>query len=322
MSARWQPSASLDVLVQRAGFIQSIRQFFIDRKILEVETPALSSASITDPTLQSFQTQLKVPGQPPKNFYLQTSPEFHMKRLLAAGSGPIFQICKSFRNEEKGRLHNPEFTMLEWYRPGFNHHDLMQELDALLQSIIQTKPADKTSYRDLFIAYCDIDLAVIDVTSLRKKLALFDVHVQSSTTLSFDDCLHLILSHYIEPKLGLDSPLFIYDFPQSQSALAKIRKDDYPVAERFELYINGIECANGFHELCDAAEQEKRFEEDNLKRAQLSLPEIPICQHFLNSLQHGLPDCAGVAVGLDRLFLISQQLKDIQNAVSFDSDTA
>lgn len=320
--SQWQPSAEIDTLKRRAQFLQSIRQFFQERHVLEVETPALAQASIPDATIQSFATQLQVPGQPEKTYYLQTSPEFHMKRLLAAGSGPIFQIAKVFRNEEKGRLHNPEFTLLEWYRPGFDHHDLMNELDVLLQTVLHCQPADKISYRDLFIQYCDIDIATTSLKSLVDSLPHHQIFLDNPASLTVDDCLHLLLSHHIEPKLGLDKPVFIYDFPKSQAALAKVRKAEYPVAERFELYIQGTEIANGFHELCDAKEQKQRFEQDNQLRQERQINTMPICSRFIASLEHGLPACAGVAVGVDRLFLLAENRKQLSEVLAFDSDIA
>lgn len=313
----WQPSATIDTLRQRAAMLRTIRTFFHKRNILEVETPTLAQATITDPHLHSLQTDITYPGTATaQRYYLQTSPEFHMKRLLAAGSGPIFQLCKAFRNDEAGCLHNPEFTMLEWYRPGFNHHQLMDEMDELLQLVLQCSSAQRITYRDLFQQYLAIDIATATLTDL-KKLAK-----QQLGTITFDDdnkdtWLNLLMSHCVEPQLGQQQPCFVYDYPATQSALAKIRDDDYPVAERFEVYVDGLELANGFHELTDANEQRQRFEQDNKQRQLQQLPTQPIDDYFLQALEAGLPDCAGVALGIDRLLMLHGQYNNLADVISF-----
>jgi elongation factor P--(R)-beta-lysine ligase len=297
-------------LLLRAAVIAEIRQFFAERQVLEVETPILSAAATTDPYLQSFFT-----GQ----YYLQTSPEFAMKRLLAAGSGAIYQICKVFREEEQGRYHNPEFTMLEWYRPDFDHHQLMQEIDDLLQHVLQTTPAQKLTYAEIFEQYLQINPHTDSLNQLQKCAAEKNI-----TSVGFTDdkdtWLQLLMNHCIEPYLGQDTPVFLYDFPASQAALAKIRHDDPPVAERFEVYIQGMELANGFHELTDAQEQEQRFINDLQHRKQLGYPQIPYDQHLIAALKQGLPDCAGVALGVDRLIMIAANTTDISDIISFPID--
>lgn len=217
-----------------------------------------------------------------------------MKRLLAAGSGAIYQICKAFRKEEEGRFHNPEFTMLEWYRPGFTHHDLMQEMDELLQFILGTLSAEKISYADLFIQYAGINPHTASIENLTACLQKNNIAIHSSIEIcNKDTALQLVLTHLIEPQLGKESPCFIYDFPVSQAALAKIEQNNPPTAARFEVYFKGIELANGFHELQDINEQRKRFEKNVLERQQLGLESPPIDEYFLAALKHGLPDLRG-----------------------------
>ena len=284
----------------RARLYQAIRQFFAERNVLEVETPLLCEYTVTDPHIHSFSVPV---GN--KHYYLQTSPEYAMKRLLANGSGSIYQITKSFRQGEAGKKHHPEFSMLEWYRVGFNHHDLMDELDALLQATINAKPAEKITYRDLFLKYANVD-----PFSDNNFQAIFsDNNINATVDADKDTCLDILLSHCIEPHLGFEKPLFVHDFPASQAALAKMNKG---VAERFELYINGLEIANGFHELTDASEQEKRFQENQaMRRAQHKfVPDIDV--DLIKALKKGLPDCAGVAVGLDRLLMVLAQVNEIR----------
>lgn len=308
----WQPSASIATLQQRAHILHQIRQFFHERAIMEVETPLLCQHTVTDPYIDSFAI---ANHQPP--YYLQTSPEYAMKRLLAAGSGPIYQISKAFRQEEQGSLHNPEFTLLEWYRPDFDHHALMDETDALLQRLLKTPAAEKVSYRDLFLMHLDIDPHNCNLDLL---LHLVQQRVELSTTtgLTGDDCLNLLLTHVIEPSLGHKTPVFIYDYPASQAALAKIRQGSPSVAERFELYIDGIELANGFHELQDANEQYHRFNRDLTIRRKLNKASPTIDRRFIASLEAGLPDCSGVALGLDRLIMLACKHSAVNTSISFD----
>lgn len=320
----WQPSASIENLKQRAAIIQSIRHFFAQRGVLEVETPCLSAATVTDPYLQSMSAVFQEEGfQQSKTLYLQTSPEFAMKRLLAAGSGPIYQMGKSFRNGEVGRFHNPEFTMLEWYRPGFDHHDLMSEMDALLQTVLHSLPAERLSYAEIFARYLAIDPHTASVELL--QTTALQAGIQTSVELlqaDRDTWLHLLMSHVIEPQLGQQQPSFIYDFPATQAALARVRPDTPPVAERFEVYSKGIELANGFHELADAKEQQQRFKADLSKRQLLGYSPVPMDQHLLAALAAGLPDCAGVALGIDRLVMLATQATDIKQVISFTVDRA
>jgi lysyl-tRNA synthetase class 2 len=311
------PTTSQQNLRHRADLYQKIRQFFAERSVLEVETPLLCQYTVTDPHIDSF----SVPINSHKHYFLQTSPEYAMKRLLAAGSGAIYQITKSFRIGESGSQHNPEFTMLEWYRPGFNHHDLMGELDELLQFTIHSKPAEKISYRDLFLKYLNIDPLTATVEKLKTIITDHKINIDA-TDFDYDTALQVLLSHLIEPSMGIEKPLFLYDFPLSQAALSKIRHDQYPVAERFELYINGSEIANGFHELTDADEQEKRFKANQLAREKnhQTIPEID--HFFIDALKSGMPDCAGVAVGLDRLLMQYAKTNKIQDVIAFPFERA
>lgn len=299
-------------LLQRGELYARIRAFFASRHILEVETPLLCQHTVTDPHIESF----SVPINSQKNYYLQTSPEYAMKRLLAAGSGSIYQITKSFRVGESGHQHNPEFSMLEWYRPDFNHHDLMDEIDEFLQFTIDAKPAEKISYQQLFLNHLNIDPLSIDLNNLKKLIVENNIHVDTNA-MDHDTALQILLSHLIEPLMGVEKPLFLYDFPVTQAALSKIRHDKQPVAERFELYINGSEIANGFHELTDAAEQLKRFEKNQLDRKnnQQFIPEID--HYFIDSLKLGLPNCAGVAIGIDRLLMQYAKTNNIHDVISF-----
>lgn len=320
----WQPTAAIKNLHLRAEILTKVRAFFAARNVLEVETPLLSHATVTDVYLQSFMTQYH-PGHPlpPQSLYLQTSPEYAMKRLLAAGSGPIFQICKAFRNEgEFGRHHNPEFTMLEWYRPGFSHHDLMDETDELLQTILQLPTAERFTYTEVFTRYADINPHTISLAELKErtqKLGLFaDGHFSDDK----DQWLHLIMAEVIEPKIGRGRATFIYDFPTTQAALARIRPDNPPVAERFEVYIEGTELANGFHELTDASEQRQRFYNDLQKREKLNYSPVPMDNLFLTALEHGLTPCAGIALGIDRLVMLATKANSLAEVISFTVDRA
>lgn len=236
-----------------------------------------------------------------------------MKRLLAAGSGPIFQISKAFRQEEIGSQHNPEFTLLEWYRPGWTHHDLMDEMSNLLKHVACFQKATRITYRALFEKHCQLDPLTCEDHVIKAKLSHID-----TDSLDRDTCLQLIVAEQIEPRLGHNAPTLVYDFPASQAALAKIRDEQPPVAERFELFIQGKEIANGFHELTDAKEQQQRFESDQQYRRCHQKPIPAIDQRFIAALASGLPNCAGVALGIDRLLMCLCHKKKIQEVMAFD----
>ncbi|MFA3791706.1 elongation factor P--(R)-beta-lysine ligase [Aliiglaciecola sp. SL4] len=322
-SVNWRPTATIQTLKKRAEINTQIREFFAHRNVLEVETPVLAHASVTDIHLQGFCTQFNSPLKPEtESLFLQTSPEFAMKRLLCAGSGSIFQLCKSFRNEESGKHHNPEFTMLEWYRVDFNSSQLIDEIDELLQKILKTDPLDRHTYQQAFLTYCDIDPLNCTLKDLKRKAEYFGFANIAQHETSKDVLLQLLCSQVVEPKIGRVKPVAITDFPASQAALARIKQDDPRVAERFEIYFKGLELANGYYELSDVKEQLSRFKNDNQVRQQSGLTEIGLDEHFMAAMENGLPDCSGVALGVDRLVMIACEVQNIDQVMSFSIDNA
>jgi lysyl-tRNA synthetase class 2 len=321
--ASWLPTAPIANLLKRAAVIAQVRQFFSDRGLLEVETPSMSQATVTDIHLFPFQTHYVGPGAAQGlSLYLMTSPEYHMKRLLAAGSGPIFQIGRSFRNEESGRHHNPEFTMLEWYRPYYDMYRLMNEVDDLLQQILDCGSAETVSYQQVFIRHIGVDPLSADKAQLCDaaiKLNLGDIASHEDDR---DTLLQLLFAMGVEPNIGRDKPTFVYNFPATQAALAEISTEDHRVADRFEAYYKGIELANGFRELSDATEQRQRFNQDNRKRAALNLPQQPIDENLLSALEHGIPACSGVALGVDRLVMLALKADSLAEVIAFPVDRA
>lgn len=319
-STLWMPSASIDHLKQRARFLQHIRQFFAEREVWEVETPIMSHATVSDVHLHTFTTDFIGPGYAkPKQMHLMTSPEFHMKRLLAAGSGSIYQLGKVFRNEESGRNHNPEFTMLEWYRVGFGHFALMDEVAELVGSILPITGVQHYSYQTIFerlVGFCPLVAPLEQLQAAACDIGFDDESADRDTL------LQLLFSHIVEPQIGQEQPVFVYDFPASQAALAKLNPKDSRVAERFELYYQGLELANGFHELDNAQEQRARFLADNQHRQTLGLPESELDEHLLAALEVGLPPCAGVALGVDRLLMLALKLKSIDQVLAFSFERA
>lgn len=328
VSSVWRPSADLSILRLRAELLARIRAFFAAREVLEVETPALSAAAITDPHLTSFRTVYSGPGpRHGRTLYLHTSPEFPMKRLLAAGSGCIYQIARVFRDGEAGRRHNPEFTLLEWYRVSFDHHRLMHEVTELVTALLAGQlPLDEPErlrYGELFQHHLNLDPHRVNVAELAACAEARNVSIPPGMpTDDPDPWLDLLLTHCIEPELGQGRLTFVYDYPASQAALARLRPGDPPVGERFELYINGLELANGFHELGDPGEQRRRFELENAARRTLGLPVMPIDEHLLAALESGLPDCAGVALGFDRLLMLAAGKKSLAEVLAFPLDRA
>jgi elongation factor P--(R)-beta-lysine ligase len=325
-SKTWQPTASLLSLQGRAQVLSDIRAFFQKRAVLEVETPLMCQGATTDPYIQSFSVSYSpVPGTQTQHFYLQTSPEFAMKRLLAAGSGPIYQICKAFRKEESGRLHNPEFTILEWYQPGFDHHALMDEMEALLCVVLGLKSSERFSYQAIFENTLGFNPHTVSLAQLKHCAVSKGIILSSELipTLSVDDYLDILMTHCIEPHLGSTVPAMIYDFPASKAALAKIRfTEEVPVAERFEVYFKGVELANGYHELTDPEVQLSRLQADCAHRKNLGYSEVPIDLHLIEALKAGLPDSAGVALGVDRLVMLKLGNHEIQEVVPFTIDRA
>ncbi|HDM8424051.1 TPA: elongation factor P--(R)-beta-lysine ligase [Yersinia enterocolitica] len=317
-TASWQPSAPIANLLKRAAIMAEIRRFFADRGVLEVETPTMSQATVTDIHLVPFQTRFVGPGAADGlTLYMMTSPEYHMKRLLAVGSGSIYQLGRSFRNEEAGRHHNPEFTMLEWYRPHYDMYRLMDEVDDLLQQILDCDSSERLSYQQAFLRHLDIDPLSADKAQLREATAKLDLSNIADTEEDRDTLLQLLFTVGVEPHIGRDKPAFVYHFPASQASLAVISTEDHRVAERFEVYFKGIELANGFHELTDGDEQLKRFEQDNRSREKRGLPQHPIDMNLIDALKHGLPDCSGVALGVDRLVMLALGAEKLSDVIAF-----
>ncbi|MCO6536542.1 elongation factor P--(R)-beta-lysine ligase [Gilliamella sp. ESL0232] len=322
----WQPSAPINNLLKRAKIVSQIRQFFADRCILEVETPTLSQYAVTDVHLSSFHTKFLKPGeiddQQGRNMSLITSPEYHMKRLLAAGSGPIYQMCKCFRNhEEFSRYHNPEFTMLEWYRIQFDMMQMINEVDDLLQTILDCEPAERISYQKAFQRHLNIDPLEADHATLVNAANQLDIGLNTDNY-DKDGLLQCLFTFGVEPHIGQDKPIAVFNFPASQAALAVISPEDHRVASRFEFYYKGVELANGFKELTNAQEQRMRFEQNNLDRTNQNLPAQNIDIELLAAMEAGLPDCAGVAVGLDRLIMLALNCNSLNDVMSFTFERA
>lgn len=303
----WQPSAGLQSIRARASLYAQIRQFFAQRDILEVETPLLGKSNSLDINLQPFSVAKDVKT----TLWLQTSPEFFMKRLLGAGSGSIYQIAKAFRNEEYGRLHNPEFSMLEWYTVGVGLQELIAQVDALLNTVLDTKPAKTISYQSLFEAFHlnpHVDSSEDCIGTAKSKGAPQGLNHEQSCDYLFDLGLH---------QLSNDSVWVVTDFPIWQAALAKIdHQGPFPIAKRFEFYYKGFELANGYDELTCSDEQQYRFDAENEQRLAMGKPQLPIDDKFLEAL-NSMPECCGVAVGLDRVLMLQLGLKDIREVISF-----
>lgn len=319
----WQPSAALENLRLRAAMLSTIRQFFAQRGVLEVETPLMCQAGVTDVHLAAFTTEFNSPsrvGQ--QTLYLQTSPEFAMKRLLCAGMGSIYQICKAFRNEESGRYHNPEFTLLEWYRVGFDHNQLIAEIEQLLQLTLNCQPLQVVSYQALFNQYCGCDPLTADLALLQQIAIDHGFENIAKNEQSADTLQQLLFSHLVEPEIGRHAPVCVTHFPASQAALAKLEEQDMRVARRFEIYFKGIELANGFEELTDRVEQQQRFNRDNSIRNSKGIAPVTPDQRFLDALESGLPDCSGVALGIDRLLMLLSGSQHISQVLAFDIDRA
>lgn len=311
----WQPKAAASQLRARARLLQDIRAYFSTRGVMEVETPLISMAGNTDPEIHSIRTD--------NGGYLRTSPEFPLKRLLAAGSGDIFELGRVFRAGEAGRSHNPEFTLLEWYRTGFSYHRLMDEVADLVRYCgggrFDQWPQQKLSYRQLFQQHIDLDPFTADKQSLSARAKS---HGIDAIDLDCKQWLDLLISVVIQPALPKDCLTFVYDFPANQAALAKIRPGDPPIAERFELYLGQTELANGYQELTDAREQRQRFESDNRQRQERGQTACKIDQRLIMALEHGMPECAGVALGVDRLLMAIGGVDSIAEVIAFPSSSA
>jgi lysyl-tRNA synthetase class 2 len=298
-----------------------MRNFFAVRGVLEVETPILSAAGVSDPQIESLTTRvLGLPG----SSYLSTSPEFPMKRLLASGIGDIYQLCKVFRDGERGRWHNPEFTMLEWYRLGFDDAALMSEVETLVSVLVAPQrpfgPAERLTYAEAIRRHAGVDPD--ECTDSELDRAAEAQGVACDAKLDRDAKLDLLMGLVVGPKLGAERPCFICDYPASQASLARLKPGLPRVAARFELYLDGIELANGFHELADAGEQRRRFLRDLATRRERGQHEPPIDEHLLSALTAGMPDCAGVALGFDRLVAVALKATRLSETMAFPIDNA
>jgi len=311
--------SSFAALRLRARLYALIRRFFADRQVLEVETPMLSSAGNTDPNIESFTAQFSGHVDAgARRRWLRTSSEFPQKRLLSAGVGDCYELGRVFRNGEAGRRHNPEFTMLEWYRVGWDHRRLADEVVDIVRAALALvgKPASLLvcTYRELFTQAAGLD--PFDAPDAVLRAALLDVRIEAQG-MERDDWLDLLLTHRIQPSFPSDRITVVLDYPASQCALAKIRPGVSPVAERFEIYVGAHELANGYHELTDPAEQRARFERDNARRRERGLAEVPMDEKLLSALAHGLPECAGVAMGIERLLMAMIGSDDIRDVLAF-----
>ncbi|TYC57922.1 EF-P lysine aminoacylase GenX [Marinobacter sp. BW6] len=316
----WQPSAAQAALKSRAQQLAFVRGFFAQRGVLEVETPVLGRCGVTDVNLDGIHAQVSAGSR--TGGWLQTSPEYHMKRLLATGCGSIYQVSRVFRNGEQGRRHNPEFSMLEWYRVGFDDVALMEEVSDLVCGWLGCQRPVIIQYRDALERWAGIDpFSATDRELMRRCEQWLDT--EQLADLGRDGCLDLLMSFAVEPNLGLDRPVFITGYPASQASLARIsRSDGYEAAHRFELYIDGLELCNGYWELTDPKEQRLRFEADNELRRRSGKPEMAVDEAFLNALDQGLPGCAGVALGLDRLLMLKLGVQDIGEVLAFPFERA
>ena len=324
MSIDFKPTCDIQALKARAKLYRQIRQFFIERDVLEVETPILSQAGVTDVHLASVQAQRHVHGKK-QTHYLQTSPEFAMKRLLASGSGAIYQICKVFRDDEHGRKHNSEFTMLEWYRPQFSLKDLMLEVTDLLNVVLAERFGEVRptvlSYKHAFIDRLDLNPLQATLQQLKDTAHRVGLNLDlGDDRLAYID---LLFSHMVEPSLGFDTPVFLTDFPPELASLAKTKLDEDGefVAARFELYIEGLELANAYDELIDAEVLRSRFQADNAEREKLGLHVMPIDEYLLAALPN-MSECAGIALGIDRLLMVVMNQMKLEKVITFPADVS
>jgi lysyl-tRNA synthetase class 2 len=302
---KWQPKTHLTTLQAKAALLKTIRSFFESKNILEVQTPLLCAHSVTDPYVESIATT---------SGFLQTSPEYAMKKLLAVHKQSIYQICKAFRDEDQGRWHSKEFLMLEWYAVDANLFDLMEQVCELIFQIMPALPIEKITYRDLFLKYLNVDpfaYTAKQACDYLKSLDKLPVGVEDTSDL--DDYLQIMMCEMIEPKMDQHRGLIVYDYPAPQAALSRLANRDYGVVgERCELYIHGIECGNGFYELQDSKQQSDRFKENQRKRHHLGLRPMEIDPEFLQALDYGLPQCSGIAIGLDRILMLKENISHIE----------
>ncbi|WP_136253117.1 EF-P lysine aminoacylase EpmA [Onishia niordana] len=324
MSIDWRPTAEIATLRERARLTGQVRAFFAARQVLEVETPMLGHGGSTDVHLDSLSCEATTSAGR-ERLWMQTSPECHMKRLLAAGSGPIFQLARSVRDGEVGKRHNLEFTMLEWYRPGFSLAALIDETDALIREVLPQDPGPQRRhrYRDLFRESLAIDPFTASIDALRQLAGTRgDLDMAGAER---DDCLDLLMSLVIEPTLGREGLDVVIDYPASQAALARQHRDPEDgewVASRFEVYLEGLELANGYDELTDANEQQARFHEDNAARRALGKPQVTPDERLVAALRSGMPAGSGVALGLDRLFQLALGRDSVAEVMAFSTPSA
>lgn len=318
---RFFPTADWLALRRRAEILRLTRAFFDARGFLEVETPLLSADTVVDRHLDPFETLPTGRGEPRR--FLQTSPEFAMKRLMAAGGEAIYQVTRAFRHGESGRLHNPEFTIVEWYRRGDDYERGMQLLDELCCALLGRAPAERLTYTAAFERFVGVDPMRADIVALQNAARQYGVSVPAS--LGDDDrdtWLELLLTSLVEPHLGRDRPVMLCDYPPSQAALARVRDGAPPVAERFELYVEGLELANGYHELLDANVLRQRIEANNAARRADGKAPLPSENRLLAAMEHGLPPCTGVALGLDRVVMLAVGADRIADVLAFPFDRA
>ncbi len=305
----WRPTITNANLNKRSAFLQKIRDFFARRNIIEVTTPILSRHTVTSLHIASIPVPLQN-----ETFYLQTSPEYAMKRLLANGAPSIYQICPAIRNDENGTLHNTEFTMLEWYEINKSYIELMHTVDELMQAVLNTQPAIRISYSELFKKHLNIHPLQTEPALLCNLLA--DYNISGLEYFERSTLLGLLMSNIIEPQLIGASPWLVYDYPAHDSMLATLKTDDPNYAERFELYYQGIELGNAYNECADPVMLRHRFNADNMRRKQHNLPMLPLDERFLQAMEQ-LPPCSGIAIGLDRLFMCHINSKNINDAIAF-----
>ena len=312
----WQPSSDIAVLQEKAQVLQKIRDFFIQRDVLEVSTPIISSAANTDVHIDSITVKSQFSKH---SHYLLTSPELPMKRLLTAGVGDCYQLCQVFRDGEVGSNHNPEFTMLEWYRLDFSMFDLVKEVEELLKiNTNRSLSIKRYSYQNLFKEYLNFDVLEASTKKINQLLKQNNLWQEEQGLLDKDSALDLLFSQTIAIQFPADQLTSVYYYPSSQASLATINKLDPRIAERFEVYWGQVELANGFHELANAKEQRQRFEHSNQQRLNSAKLTMPIDNNFIHALEEGLPNCSGVAIGIDRLLMKLLNKKHIKEVISFD----
>jgi len=313
----WRPTATRATLQRRALMLGQARGFFAARQVMEVDTPVVVNAPVTDVHIHSARVTLSN-HQP---YFLHTSPEYAMKRLLAAGTGDIYQVCHVVRGFERGRLHNSEFTLIEWYRTGFSLSRLMEEVAELVRELLGTPAAgERLSYREAFLRHLELD----PFTASDQQLSnVARVHGYTpADPPSRDELLEFLMGTRVGPQLGIHGLTFVHGYPASQAALARLDPQDPRAALRFELYVEGVELANGFHELASAAEQRARFESDLAARRRLGSPAPPLDERLLAALEAGLPDCCGVALGFDRVVMLATDAKSIDEVLPFPTERA